>query len=256
MISQEVKKNALNYELEYSKAYSANVEDYGDFVHIKNKFVNYAGDFNRGIHLKLSNFDDFDKVVTKINEIHSSNGLEKPSNFYIYPPKLDKLVWEEYLATKNYELRKSCCMIREVSPVKTILNFSFTSPSYEDYFKWHYELEKGTNYFNQDWYNEVLPATKAFIREFKPYWLVRDNNIIGWVYCQFNGEICNIYDVWIEEAHRGKGLSRIMFDFINNEAILNNCKYLNLFAFENRKVFYEKLNFNLYEEVSIIQTIS
>lgn len=62
MIPQEVRIKALNYELEYLKAYGADVKDYGDFIHIKNKFVNYAGDFNRAIHIKLKSPDDFDRV--------------------------------------------------------------------------------------------------------------------------------------------------------------------------------------------------
>jgi hypothetical protein len=142
MIPQEVKKKALNYELEYSKAYGADVEDYGDFVHIKNKFVNYAGDFNRAIHLKIRNFDDFDRVITKINGIHYSAGLEKPSSYYLYPPKLDKVVWEKYLALKGYVPRQNFCMIKEVTPVKTNLGFSFVNPGKEDYFKWYYESVK------------------------------------------------------------------------------------------------------------------
>jgi hypothetical protein len=64
-----------------------------------------------------------------------------------------------------------------------------------------------------------------------------------------------VHNVWIEESYRGKGLSRVMFELINNESIINDCKYINLFAFEDRKVFYEKLNFNIYEEISIIRTI-
>lgn len=254
MLTQEIKIKALNYELEYSKAYGADIEDYGDFIHIKNKYVNYAGDFNRAIHVKLEKTDDFPSIVERINEIHHTNRLEKPNNFYIYPPKLDRVIWEEYLSSKGYVLRQNYCMIKEISYTEENSDYTFFSPCYDDYFKWYYELEKGTSYFSQEWYNEVLPTTETFIREFKPYWLISNNVIVGWVYCQFNDEICNVHNVWIEELHRGKGLARIMFDFINNEAILNGCKYINLFAFEDRKAFYEKLNFNSYEEISIIRT--
>lgn len=257
MLSKDVKSKALNYELEYSKAYGADVTQYEAFTHIKNKYVNYAGDFNRAINLKFKDFDEFNKVIEEINKLHEKEGLEKPNNYYVAAPSLERSNWEENLAANGYKLNENYCLIREVSekPLKIDDELQLINPSTSVYLNWHYEQERRSSYFNEDWYNEILNPTKSFIEEFKPFWFCKNNEIIGWVYCQFKGEICNAHDVWIEEKYRGKGLSRQLFNLINNEAIKREAKYINVFAFPSRKDFYETIGFEVYEKISIIQGV-
>lgn len=255
MLRKEIKEKGLNYELEYSKAYGGEVKQYEDFVHIKNKYVNYAGDFSRAIDIDLKELKDFDRIVDKVEKIHKENNLDKPNNFYPKSGKLDKEYWEEYLKERGYKMISCFGLIKEVKQEEEVLELKFIKPSPEKYLNWNYEQEKKNSYFEEEWYKKIRPATESFINEFKPYWIVEEDKILGWVYCQFKEEICNVHDVWIEENQRGRGLSRAMFKFINNEALKNNCKYLNLVAFDDRLKFYKKIGFEAYQEITRIVKI-
>lgn len=256
MLPQYIKEKALNYEIEYSKAYGADVVYYKDFIHIKNKFVNYAGDFNRGLFLKFNDFHEFDEILNKINEIHKIYSLQKPDNFYLYPPKLDESKWKDYLLSKGFKLNNdNIYMISKVKVPKITSELLFIAPGKEEFLEWYYQYMKNSDYFNETWYQEKLPAIESFIKEFKPYWLMDNNQVVGWVYCQFKEEICNVHDVWIEEEKRGQGLGRLMFDFIRIEADKRNCQYINLNTTESRRAFYEKIGFELFEEFSVIRAI-
>jgi GNAT superfamily N-acetyltransferase len=256
MLPQYIKEKGLNYEIEYSKAYGGDAVYYSDFIHIKNRFVRCAGDFNRGLFPKFNDFNEFDEIVCKVNDIHEKYSLDKPDNFYLYPPKLDESKWKDYLISKGFRLiNDNIYMISKVEVPQLKSNLLFKAPDKKEYFKWYYQSIKDSDYFSETWYQEMLPAWEHFIQEFKPYWLMDNNEVVGWVYCQFKEELCNVHDVWIEEAKRKKGLGRLMFDFIRIEADKRNCQYINLNTTESRRAFYEKIGFEVYDEFSVIRAI-
>lgn len=85
--------------------------------------------------------------------------------------------------------------------------------------------------------------------EAKPFIIYVSNNasvVIGGLRGDIFGKLCRVFTVWIDEKYRHKGLGRSLFKKLDNFAIENECKIIQLDTAEfQAKDFYEKLGYTV-----------
>lgn len=98
-------------------------------------------------------------------------------------------------------------------------------------------------------------------KPFVIYCTDENNQIIGGVKGEIFGGICRIYTAWIQEEYRRKGLGKNIFSTLDNFAIENNVKVIQLDTYDfQAREFYEKVGYkviatlphNLFEHTTYI----
>ncbi len=118
----------------------------------------------------------------------------------------------------------------------------------------HKECISKTNsqFYEQEQVNEWLSTIK--IENIQDQldsttWIVIKNNneILGFAqYCLQDKEL---YQIQIDPNKQGKGYGRKLYDYIENDFRINNCKQISLFATLNAVQFYKKLGFHVMKEI-------
>ena len=247
---------ALHSEIEFSKARGGISTDHGTFIHIHNEKVPYAGDYNRPVGVRLSDFSSFEKVVEQVEKIHGEKGLDKPNRYDIHPPALREADWQDRLTEKGYRIGTTLffCSASDTKPLPD--GISLHTPSEDEYMAWYSEQQKSKDYFDEEQFNLTRPSQLSFIKVFKPYWLLENDLMKGWVYCAHLGAYSRLFEVEIEEASQGKGLGIVLMNAIRHEAAKNGAEYVLSATHEGLRRFYERVGFKLCAKASVIRPTS
>jgi ribosomal protein S18 acetylase RimI-like enzyme len=243
---------ALSSEIEYSKALKSESVEYPRFIHLFNPFVPWSGDFNRAVGVNISDFRSFEEVAGQIEEIHRAKALERPDRFDIYPPVLEESLWRDPLLQKGYDLSTAIFFFATAMEYDLPSEFRLENPPQEDYLEWYCQLVKSRGYFEEEWFRLVKPLQLHFINIFKPYWLLRENELIGWVYCVNFMNYARLFEVEISEKYRGKGMGNLLLQAIRAESYKKGAQFVLLQSGESLRKFYESAGFRECARNSII----
>jgi len=245
-------RRALESEIEYSKALKSMPVEYPTFVHMHNAFVPWCGDFNRALGVKLSDFQSFEDVVGQVESIHKQHNLERPNRYDIYPPALDEPLWDGHLSEKGYRLETAVFFCAPTLSGSLPSAFTLRIPSEQEYMEWFCRLAQSRGYYDEQWFQRVRPLQLNFARVFKPYWLLREEQLAGWVYCATLGEYARLFEVEINQESRGQGLGKTLLRAVGIEGGKLGVPFILLQAGEKLRSFYEKAGFRECARNSII----
>lgn len=245
-------KAALASEIAYSQAFKSEPVEYPEFIHMYNPYVPWSGDFNRAVGVKVTDFRSFEAVISQIEAIHREKGLDKPSRFDIHPPVLDKSVWRDYLSQKGYHL--STAIFFSAPTLKFTLppEYKLALPSQDDYLDWFRRLAQSRGYYEEQWFQQIQPLQMNFSQIFRPYWLLKENHVAGWVYCANLGSFARLFEVEIDEKQRGQGIGTLLLQAIRAEGHQMGAKFILLQSGEALRKFYESAGFHECTRNSII----
>lgn len=245
-------KTALASEIAYSKALKSEPTVYSNFIHMHNPYVPWNGDFNRALDVKFSDFQSFETVINQIETIHREKVLEPPNRFDLAPPALDKSIWQDYLNQKGYRLSTAIFFCAPTAKTSLPPGYKLVIPSQDEYLEWFQHLAKLRGYYEETWLQAIKPLQTHFIQVFKPYWLIKEGKLIGWVYCANLGRFARLFEVEIEEAYRGQGIGKLLLQAIRAEGNRLGTEYILLQAGERLRQFYESAWFQECTRNSIV----
>lgn len=248
-------ERALYSEIEFSKALKSQPIEYPNFIHMYNHLVSWCGDFNRALGVRIPTLQSFDEIIARVEQIHQEKKLDKPDRYDISPPVLDEGRWKDYLLKKGYRLQTAIFFHAPTVKIELPASFSLHSPSYTEYFDWYTGIAKSQGYYNDDWFEQHLPLKANFIQLFKPYWLLKDKEQIGWVYSANLGEYTRLFEVEIHQHFQGQGMGRLLLQAIIAEGYSQGAKFVLLQANEQLRRFYKKSGFKECSKNSIIRLI-
>ena len=234
---------SVKSEIEYSKALGGEVIEFDGFIHIYNRFVPWNGDFNRVVRAEVKDFDSFMNIVNKTEKVHMEKGLESPNRYDIAPPALDEIKWSDFLKNRGFELETVIFYKGKVEKRDLPSDLRLYSPTRQEFKDWYYHLEKSKSYFDEEWFRKNLLIKLKFIEIFTPFWLMKGEEILGWVYCGCFGEYCRLFNVEIDKRYRHRGFGREMLNAVGNECGTKGAKFILLQSTERLRGFYEKSGF-------------
>lgn len=245
-------QTALDSEIEFSKAYKSQPRVYSNFIHLYNQSVPWGGDFNRAVGVRLTDFDSFDQIVAQVEQIHKDKGLDRPSRYDLYPPALDEGLWRDYLAQRGYRLETAVFFYSPAADEVLVSEFALYTPSWDEYLEWYCSLAKSRGYYDEQRFQMVKSLQENFVRVFKPYWLLKNDEMVGWVYCANLGKYTRLFDVGVRPEFRGQGLGKTLLQAIKIESGRQGAQFVLLQAGERLRQFYEKSGFRECSKNSII----
>lgn len=226
--------------------------EYPNFIHMYNAFVPWCGDFNRAVGVRLSDFRSFEEIVYQVESIHSEKNLERPNRYDIYPPALNEELWRDYLLQKGYRLETAIFLCAPTLNESLPSGFALKVPSEQEYIEWFRRLVQSRGYYDEQWFQMVRPLQLHFVQIFKPYWLLREGDLIGWVYCANLGEFARLFEVEIRQEFRGQGLGKTLLRAIRIEGGKLGTQFILVQSGERLRGFYEKAGFKECARNSII----
>lgn len=245
-------KTALSSEIEYSKALKSQPVEYPRFIHMYNPFVPWSGDFNRALGLKITDFQSFEEISAQIKNIHQEKALENPDRFDIYPPVLEEGQWQDYLLNRGYSLSTAIFFSAPTLDCNLPSEFKLETPPENQYIEWFCDVVRSRGYFEEKWFEKVKPLQLNFCRTFRPYWLWKGDNRVGWVYCAHLESYARLFEVEICEAYRGQGMGKLLLQAIRAEGYKKGAKYILLQSGESLRPFYESAGFQECTRNSIV----
>ncbi len=244
---------ALQSEIVYSWALESVPTFYPDFIHLYNSSVPWGGDFNRAVGVRLADFQSFERRVEQVESLHRDRGLERPDRYDILPPALDAEAWESYLAGKGYRLETAIFFCAPILDGQPATGFSLVRPTEREYLDWFRRLTKARGYYEEAWFQSLRPLQLNFVKTFKPYWLLKDKALAGWVYCAGLGDYARLFEVEVAPEFRGQGAGLALLEAIRQEAGRGGAEEVLLQADETLRGFYEKAGFRECARSSIIR---
>jgi len=248
-------KTALLSEIEYSKALKSQPTEYSRFIHLHNPYVPWSGDFNRAVGVKISDFQSFEEVVRQVESIHREKALEKPNRFDIYPPVLDESLWRNCYLQKGYRLTTVIFFSAPVQKYTLPSEFELKIPSQDEFIQWYLHQVQASDYFDEEWFEMIKPLKLHFSQIFRPYWLLKGDNLIGWVYYALMGNYARLFEVEIKEEFRGQGMGKLLLQAIRGEGHRNGAQFILLQSEESLRKFYESSGFQECSRNSIVWTV-
>jgi GNAT superfamily N-acetyltransferase len=245
-------ESALASEIAYSKALKSEPTEYPNFIHIHNPFVPWNGDFNRAINVKITDFKSLYTVTSQIKIIHHEKALEQPNRFDIAPPTLDKSLWQDYLTQKGYRLSTAIFFCAPTTKNSLPPEYKLVIPPQDEYLEWFQHLALSRGYYEEAWFQSIKPLQIHFSQVFRPYWLLKEENLIGWVYCANLGRFSRLFEVEVDEKYRGQGVGRLLLQAIRAEGHRLGSPYILLQSGEHLRQFYESAGFRECTRNSII----
>ncbi len=249
-------EKALHSEIEFSKALKSQPTNYPDFIHLYNPYVAWGGDYNRAVRVTLSVFDTFDDVNAQVAAIHYQKQLEPPDRFDIAPPALDESTWKGFLKRRGFSLRTALFFQASTQPVELPAGFTLYHPSTDEYLAWYIKLAEEQGYATADWFQQSLPIRRNFCQVFIPYWLMRAETQIGWVYAAHLGDFTRLFEVEIKPDYQGQGMGTILMQAAIAEGYRQGTQHILLQTGEWLRPFYEKCGFRECSRNSIIRLMS
>ena len=246
-------RNALDSEVEYSRALKSEAVEYLKFIHMYNAFVPWSGDFNRAVGVKITDFQSFEEIICQVERIHKEKNLERPDRYDIYSPTLDRSLWQDYLLEKGYKLDTAIFFCAPTLSEYLPSGFTLKVPSEQEYIDWYRHLIQLRGYYDEQWFQMLVPLQLHFIRVFKPYWLLREGDLVGWVYCANLGEYVRLFEVEINQDFRGQGFGILLLRAIRMECDKPGAQFILLQSGESLRNFYEKAGFRECASNSIVR---
>lgn len=240
MKDQDWAQIALRSEIAYSQALVSVPTEHADFVHLHNQAVPWGGDFNCALGVRVTDHRSFDRVVEQVTQIHGEKGLDPPNRYDIYPPPLKEDLWHDHLRDKGYRLQRSIWFWAATLDGSLPDGTDLYTPDEDEYVAWYHERQKGQEWYDEAYWNQLRPLQQGFARQFRPYWLRQDGVRVGWVYCGDVGAYGRLFDVWIEPQFRGQGLGRTLMRAMRLEARKRGLEGLLVRTGESRRGFYER----------------
>ncbi len=252
MESVDWKKAALDFEIEYSKALGSEPMGFTNFIHLYNSFVPWCGDFNRAVGVNVTDFQSFEEIIRQVETIHEEKGLEKPNRYDLNPPPLDQGLWGDYLRQKGYSISIAIFFSAAAGQYDLPSEFSLKIPSTDEYLDWFCRLVLSRGYYDELWFHKIKPLQLNFSQVFKPYWLLKGKNLIGWVYCANLGNYARLFEVEIQPEYQGRGMGKLLLQAIRGEVCKMGVKFILLQSSEGLRIFYEKAGFQECAKNSIV----
>jgi GNAT superfamily N-acetyltransferase len=245
-------KVSVDYEIEYSKARGGILEIYPDFIHISNKKVPYGGDYNRTVAVKTREIKRFKEIIKIVEKIHETNRVFPPDRFDFIPPKLDS-EWENISKSLGYKLKTSV-YLKSLSLFNnfSLYPYNLYFPSEKEFKEWYIKQQKAKPYWTENILEKIVFLQIDFIKVFKPFWLMKDEEIIGWVYCQLYKDFFHVFELELIEKYRGKGIGRIFIELIKIEACRCGAKFVIIQTNPEIKNFYIKCGFDVISENNVL----
>jgi len=243
----------LESELEFSKALLSQPTVYPDFIHLWNPYVPWGGDFNRAVGVRWRGQASFKRIAAQVAQIHQERGLDPPDRFDVNPPVLDEGQWEAILSRQGFRLRTAIFFNAPAEPFELPDGYALYSPNSQEFFNWYTRQAVQAGYASEDWFEQHLPLKANFIKVFKPYWLFREQEQVGWVYAARLGEYCRLFEVEITHPYRGQGMGRLLVQAIRAEGFAQGVEFILLQSNQALCSFYEKCGFRQCSVNSIIR---
>ena len=243
---------ALDSEIEYSKAFGSKPMECSNFIHIYNPFVPWCGDFNRAVGVNVIDFQSFEEIKRQVESIHEKKGLERPNLYDLNPPEIDNDLWRDHLRQKGYGLSTAIYFCATTEEFTLPSSFSLTIPSLEDYLEWFYLQVQSRGYFEEEWFQKVKPLQLNFIEVFKPYWLMKGKDLVGWVYCANLRNYARLFEVEIQSQCQHQGMGKLLLRAIRAEGRKMGVEFMLLQSSEGLRNFYERAGFQECTRNSII----
>ena len=244
---------ALRSEIAYSQARGGAPGRHDGFIHIHNKHVPWGGDFNRAVDCAITDQASFERIEAEVKRIHADQGLEPPDRFDLRPPALEVRDWQAFLAGKGYVMHTALFFAAPAKAYSGDEGYSLRRPTDNEYFERHEEQLQKTDYFDEQWFREIIPLEKMFIRTFAPFWLVRGPQLLASLHCAHLGDCSRLFDVEVAEQHRGQGRGKLLLDLIRAEAQKSGSRQVLLQTTEGLRPFYEKAGFAEISRNSVIR---
>ena len=246
-------ERAIESEIAYSRALGSKPTTYSSFVHLHSEAVPWGGDFNCAIGVRLEGLESFERVVKQVEHIHRERNLDQPDRYDVYPPALDEDPWHSYLTERGYRLGKSVWFHAPTLDATQPEGFALYPPPEGEYIEWYHERQKATDWYDEAEFKRLRPLRERFAAVFRPYWLLRNEKHIGWVYCGYLSDYGSLFDVWIEPAYRGQGFGRVLMNAIRSEGRKQGISSVLVRTSESRRGFYEKCGFRECLQSSVIR---
>jgi GNAT superfamily N-acetyltransferase len=249
-------EKALHSEIEFSRALKSQPTTYPNFIHLYNPYVPWGGDYNRSVGVGLTGFEAFDEVNAQVADIHRQKELEPPDRFDIAPPALDESLWQDYLKQRGFSLRTALFFQVSTQPVGLPAGFTFYHPSTDEYMAWYIKLAEEQGYASADWFSQSLPLKENFSQVYRPNWLMRDREQVGWVYTAHLDDFTRLFEVEIVPQFQRQGMGRLLMQAVIAEGYCRRTQHILLQAGERLRPFYEKCGFRECSRNSIIRRIT
>jgi len=246
-------KLALDSEIAFSVANGGYAVRYDNFIHIYNPHVPWGGDFNRTVGIRLSDFESFEKVAARIQEIHTSKGLEPVDRFDIVPPSLDPSIWSPYLEERGYCMHEAIFFSSPVSDTRLPEGFKLYSPTANEYIQWYKDIFADCDFFTEEYFQKLKPLHLGFVKTFRPFWLIENEKTIGSIYIAKLGNYSRLFGVEIKEEFQGRGHGRILLDAVKGIGATQGVGHILLQTQEDLRGFYEKCGFTECSRNTIIR---
>jgi GNAT superfamily N-acetyltransferase len=234
-------KLSIESEVELTKAYGGIPERHDSFIHVRNPFVPWSGDFNRAINVTANSISGMEIVLNQIKDIHRNNKLDLPNRYDIGSGMKIDITWVDHFSKKRLVFSDAIFMQAESQDIST--EAKLYRPSIAEYFDWYHSRLKNRDYYQEEWYSKLKPLQTSFINVFKPYWFKLGSDMIGSVYIAELDGYARLFDVEIDETFRGKGFGKQMMMAIRR--VVNNLrlKYVLLETSGDLSDFYTKCDF-------------
>lgn len=247
---------ALRSEIAYSRARGGAAARHDGFTHIHNRHVPWGGDFNRAVDCAVTGHAAFARIEAEVKKIHSDNKLEPPDRFDCRPPVLDAQGWTTFLQGRGYRCHDVLFFAAPSLGTNDHAAPQLYRPSTNEYLEWHEGQLRKADYFDEQWYREIMPLEKLFVKTFAPYWLMKDGEVEASLCCAHLGECSRLFAVAVEQARQGQGLGTALLAAIRNEAERAGSPQVLLQSAEKLRPFYQKAGFTEVSRNTVIRAAS
>ena len=162
-------------------------------------------------------------------------------------------MWQGYLNAEGYILRTAIFFQALTQPVELPAGFTLNQPSTDEYLVWYIKLADEQGYAASDWFQPSLPLRENFIKVYRPYWLMRYGEQVGWVYCAHLGDFSRLFEVEIMPQFQHQGMGRLLMQVVIAEGYRQGTMHILLQTGERLRSFYEKCGFQECTRNSIIR---
>jgi GNAT superfamily N-acetyltransferase len=202
--------------------------------------------------VNVTDFQSFEEIKRQVETIHQEKGLEKPNRYDLNPPPLDQGRWGDYLRQKGYSISKAIFFSAATGQYDLPSDFSLKIPSTDEYLDWFCRLVQSRGSYDEVWFQKIKPLQLNFSHVFKPCWLLKGKNLIGWVYCANLGNYARLFEVEIQPEYQGRGMGKLLLQAIRGEVCKMGVEFILLQSGEGLRIFYEKAGFQECTKNSII----
>jgi len=246
----------LASEIAISEALGGSATPLRGFVHIHNPHVPWGGDFNRSVGVQAADWGSWRRILSEVVSIHDERGIDPADRFDLSPPPLAEEPWKKRLRAQGFRLTTATYLAASPGSGSLSRPFSLRRPSAGEYRAWYERRERRQPYFEEEWFRRIQPLRSAFSRVFSPYWLSKGAAIVGSVHCAHLDGFSRLFELEIQQAHRGEGYGRILLNAIGLEARRRGAGFVLVGSGQDTIGFYRRAGFEICSVNSVIRRSS